>query len=86
MQQEHAEFEREIGHCGDGGRPRDHAHDMNRRILKDDEGPPRFARASQNIVVAPAFLEELLEPTTLEGRHTHKKMCVLFERAARQQS
>lgn len=32
------------------------ARDVHRRILEDDEGPPRFTRASQNIAAAAALL------------------------------
>jgi hypothetical protein len=31
------------------------AHDLNRRIVKDNDGLPHFAQASQNIAAAMAF-------------------------------
>ena len=80
------ELDREIERHGDGGRSRAMAHDMNRRIIEDDQALPHFARASQNIVVAAALLRGLLEPTTLEDRWAHHEIRMLLERAAVQQA
>jgi hypothetical protein len=43
------------------------ARDTRRRIVEDDDGLPRFTRASQNIAAVAALLRGLPEPTTLEG-------------------
>jgi len=39
------------------------AHDLNQRIIEDDEALPHFARASQNIAAAAALLRGLPGPT-----------------------
>ena len=46
LEQECVELDREIEHHGDGGRTGAMAHDMNQRIIADDEALPCFARAS----------------------------------------
>jgi hypothetical protein len=56
LEQEHMELEREIECHGNGGRVHANARDVNRRIIKDDDDLPHFARASQNIVTMAAFL------------------------------
>jgi hypothetical protein len=62
------------------------ACDINRRILEDDEGPPRFTQASQNIAVAGTLLEGLPEQATPKGHRTHQKLHMLIERAVQQQA
>ena len=49
------ELKREIKRHEDGGRARAVAHDVNRRIMEDDEAFPHFTRASQNIATAAAL-------------------------------
>jgi hypothetical protein len=49
------ELECEIEHHGDGGRACAIAHDVNRRIIEDDDGLPHFAWVSQNIVATVAL-------------------------------
>ena len=68
-----------------GGRARAVAHDINRRIIADDETLPHFARASQNITAAMALLHGLLEAATPEDRRAHHEIRTLLERAAAQQ-
>ena len=82
LEQERAELDREIEHHGDGGRARAMAHDMNRRIIEDDQVFPHFARASQNIAAAAALLRGPLGPATPEDRWAHREIRTLLERAA----
>ena len=60
------------------------AHDVNRRIIADDEALPRFARVSRNITAAMALLHGLPEATTPEDRRVHREIHTLLERAAAQ--
>jgi hypothetical protein len=69
-----------------GQRARAAACGVNWRILKDDESPLHFARASQNIDATAALLEGLLKQATREGRCTHQKLRMLIERAEQQQA
>ena len=62
------------------------AHDMNRRIIKDDEALPHFTRASQNIATAVALLQRLLGPTMPEDHRAHHEIHMLLERAMAQQA
>ena len=62
------------------------AHDMNWRIIADDEALPHFGRASQNIATAVALLCGLSGPATPEDRWAHLKIRTLLERAAVQQA
>ena len=57
------------------------AHDVNRRIIADDEALLCFARASQNITVAAALLRGLLGPMTPEDCRGHHEIRTLLERA-----
>ena len=57
------------------------AHDMNRRIIEDDEALLHFTRASQNIAAVVALLCGLLGPTKLEDRQAHREIRTLLERA-----
>ena len=75
---EYVEVNREIERRGDGGRARDVARDVNRRIIADDETLPHFARASQNITATMALLHGLLEAAMPEDR----EICMLLECAA----
>ena len=81
---EYMEVDREIKRRGDNGHARTVAHDVNRRIIADDETLPHFARASQNIAIAMALLHGLPEATTPEDRRAHHEICTLLERAAAQ--
>jgi len=78
------ELEREIERHGDGGHARAVAHDVNRRIIEDDEALPHFTQESQNIAAMAALLRGLLEPTTPEDRRAHREIHTLLERAAAQ--
>ena len=61
------------------------AHDVNWRIIVDDEALPGFARASQYITVAAALLHGLLEAAMPEGRQAHHEIRTLLKRVAAQQ-
>ena len=58
------------------------AHDVNQRIIANDEALPRFAHVSQNIAAMVALLQGLSEPATPEDRWTHRGIHTLLERAA----
>ena len=62
------ELKREIECHGDGGRAHAVAHDVNLRIIEDDEALPHFTWASQNIAAALALLRGHPGPTTPEDR------------------
>ena len=79
-------MDREIERRGDGGHARAVAHDVNRRIITDDETLPNFARVSQNIAASRALLYGLLEAATPEDRRAHREIRTLLERAAAQQA
>ena len=83
---EYVEVDREIERRGDSGHARDVAHDINRRIITDDETLSHFAQASQNIAAATALLHGLLEAATPEDRRAHREIRTLLERAAAQQA
>ena len=82
--------DREIERRGDVNRCGPHAgamaHDVNRRIIADDETLPHLARASQNIAAAMALLHGLLEATTPEDRRAHHEIRTLLEHVAAQQA
>jgi hypothetical protein len=59
---------------------------MNRRIVEDDDGLPRFTRASQNIAAVTALLRGLPEPTTPEGHQAQREIYKLLEHAVVQQA
>ena len=75
------ELDHEIERHGDGGCARAMAHDMNRRIIEDDQALPHFARASQNIAAMAALLRGLSEPATPKDRWAHHEIRTLLERA-----
>ena len=81
LEQERAELYREIERHGDGGRAHAMAHNVNRRIIVDDEAIPRFARVSQNIAATAALLRGLPEPATPENCQAHREIRTLLERA-----
>ena len=58
------------------------AHDVNRRIIANDEALPRFTWASQNITAATALLHGLPEAAMPEDRRAHHEIRMLLERAA----
>ena len=68
LEQECAELDREIERHGDGGRACAMPHDVNQRIIADDEALPRFTRASQNIAVVVALLHGISEAAMPEDR------------------
>ena len=80
------ELKREIEHHGDGGRGCAVAHDMNRRIIEDNEAHPHFTRASQNVAAVVALLQGLLEPVTPKDHRAHREIRTLLEHAAVQQA
>jgi tyrosyl-tRNA synthetase len=58
-----------------GGGARERAHDVNRRIVKDQAGkPPVFGRASQNVVVAAMLLHNMPKPSNPDARRAHDKI------------
>ena len=83
---EYAEVDREIERRGDGGSVRAMAHDVNRRIIADNETLLHFARASQNIAATTALLHGLPEAATPEDHWAHSEIHTLLERAAAQQA
>ena len=80
------ELDREIEHHRDGGCARAMAHDVNQRIICDDEALPHFAWVNQNIATTAALLHGLLEAATSEDRRAHHKIRMLLERAVVQQA
>ena len=60
------------------------AHDVNQRIITDDEALPCLAWASQNIAATTALLHGLLEAAMPEDRQAHYEICTLLERAVAQ--
>ena len=56
LEQEHAKLDREIKRNIDSGCARAVAHDVNRRIIEDDEALPHFALASQNSAATATLL------------------------------
>jgi len=83
---EYALVDREIERHGDSGHARAVSHNVNQRIIADDETLPHFTRASQNIAAATALLHGLPEATTPEDRRAHHEIRTLLERAAAQQA
>jgi len=61
-------------------------HDMNQRIIEDDEALSHFTQASQNIATMAALLWGLPEPTTPEDHWAHREIRTLLKRAAVQQA
>ena len=59
-------------------------HDVNRRIIVDDEALPHFTRVSQNIIAMAALLWGLPRPATPEDHWAHHEIHMLLERAAAQ--
>jgi len=74
----------EIERHGDGRHACAVAHDVNQRIIADDETLPHFARASQNITAATALLHGLPETAMPDDHRAHHKIRTLLERAAAQ--
>jgi len=62
------------------------AHDVNRRIIDDDEALLHFAQASQNIAAMAALLRGLLGAMTLDECQAHREIRTLLERVATQQA
>ena len=62
------------------------AHDVQRWIMEDDDGLPRFAWASQNITIAAAILHGLSVPATPEERKTQWDIRELLGCAVEQQA
>ena len=56
LEQERPTPDREIERNGDGGRACAMAHDVNQRIIEDDEALPHFTRANQNIAATVSLL------------------------------
>ena len=83
---EYTKVYREIEHRGDGGRAHAVAHDVNRRIIADDETLPHFARATQNIATTIALIHGLLEATMPKDHWAHYEIRTLLEHAVAQQA
>jgi hypothetical protein len=81
LEQERAKLDREIERRKDGGHACTIAHDMNRRIIEDDEDLPHFARASQNIAAMLALLRGLPKPATPKDHWAHREIRTLLERS-----
>ena len=62
------------------------AHDVNQRIITDDEALPCFTRVSQSIATAVALLHGLLEAAMPKDHRAHHEIHTLLERAAAQQA
>ena len=86
LELERAQLERELEHHHDGGCVRTGARDAHRRIVEDDDGLPRFARAGQNIAAAAALVRGLPAPTTPEEQRIQRGIRELLGRAAEQQA
>jgi hypothetical protein len=56
------------------------AHDVNQRIVEDDDGLLHFTQASQNIAVVAALLSGLPEPATPEDHWAQREIRTLLER------
>jgi hypothetical protein len=70
-----------------GGRARERAHDVNRRIDEDRAVDPLvFARASQNVVAAAMLLRNMPEPSNPDARRARDEIRELLETAAMQQA
>ena len=62
------------------------AHDVNWRIIDDDEALPHFTRMSQNIAAMVALLWRLSGPATPEDSRAHHEIRTLLEHVAAQQA
>jgi len=62
------------------------AHDVNQRIIVDDEALPHFARASQNITAMVALLRGLSGPVTPKDHWAHHEIRTLLKHAVAQQA
>ena len=62
------------------------AHDVNQRIITDDEALPRFTWGSQNIAAVTALLHGLPEAMTPEDHRFHHEIHTLLESAVAQQA
>jgi hypothetical protein len=70
-----------------GGRAREMARDVNRRIDEDRVVDPLvFARASQNVVTAAMLLRNMPEPSNPDTRRARDEIRELLETAAMQQA
>jgi tyrosyl-tRNA synthetase len=68
-----------------GGRARERARDVNRRIAEDRAvDPPVFARASQNVVAAAMLLCNMPEPSNPDARRAQDEIRELLETTAMQ--
>jgi hypothetical protein len=62
------------------------AHDVHRRIVKDDDSPPRFPPASQNITATTALLQGIPEHGTPKECQIQRNIRALLNQAAEQQA
>jgi hypothetical protein len=68
-------LERERAERALGGRARERARDVNRRIDEDRVvDPPIFARASQNVVAAAMVLRNMPEPSNPDARQARDEI------------
>lgn len=76
------QLEEELACCREPPRTRAMACDIQRRIVEDDDGPPRFLWASQNITAAAALLRGLPEHGTPEEHQIQRNIHALLDRVA----
>jgi hypothetical protein len=80
-------LERERAARALGGRARERARDVNRRIDEDRVVDPLvFARASQNVIAAAMLLRNMPEPSNPDTRRARDEIRELLETAAMQQA
>jgi hypothetical protein len=80
-------LEQERTACAHGIGARETAHDINRRIVKDQAiDPPIFGRASQNMVATAMLLRNMPEPSNPDARRAQDEIRGLLETTAMQQA
>jgi hypothetical protein len=80
-------LERERAEHALGGRARQRARDVNRRINEDRVvDTPVFTRASQNVVTAAMLLRHMPKPSNPDARRARDEIRELLETAAMQQA
>ncbi|GJN28889.1 hypothetical protein PR202_gb17061 [Eleusine coracana subsp. coracana] len=85
LQHEKEEIDRELA-CPDvAGRSLIMARNVHQCIVTDDQGPPQFTRARQNIAAAIALLSTFPEPTTPEAQQVQREVAALLTKAAQLQ-
>lgn len=82
LEEERAALEEEILRCHERVCAR--GREAHRRIVEDDGGLPRFARASQNIAAMTALLRGLSKQATPEAWQAQWEIHMMFERSVTQ--